>query len=275
MLMHLSVDDRELSPGSELSKWPEGWTLALLRSGFGYWLAGKETHELQPGDVLVLAPTAKGLLRVSRIASGSICLVSFAPEQLAGLMSVSERQALEALAQQQPARIIRAQELSAQEFARVAGEPARRRSFLYRSRVLHLVALVFGDVLPGTPQGNGRMWGSNNRFEEVMARVTDADLLNHSPEELAKICGCSVRHLRRMFRSKFGTSIRAKQTALRLEKARHLLTETRDTVASVAQQTGYQHLGLFCAMFRKRYGMTPGEWRDQARREAADSPVMT
>ena len=75
------------------------------------------------------------------------------------------------------------------------------------------------------------------------------------------MCGCSLRHFRRMFRKQFKTSIRAKQTELRLEKARQLLTETDDKTSTIAHAAGYRHLGFFNMMFKKKFGMTPTEWR--------------
>src|SRR6185436_12059102 len=80
------------------------------------------------------------------------------------------------------------------------------------------------------------------RFEEIISRISDSDLINYSSEKLAEMCGCSLRHFRRMFHKQFKTSIRAKQTELRLEKARQLLIETDDEMSVVAHAAGYRHL---------------------------------
>ena len=40
-----------------------------------------------------------------------------------------------------------------------------------------------------------------------------------------------------------------------------LLRETNDKIMDVAYNSGYRHLGLFHQMFKKRYGMTPNQWR--------------
>jgi AraC-like DNA-binding protein len=101
------------------------------------------------------------------------------------------------------------------------------------------------------------------RFEEIISRIPDADLINCSSEKLAEMCGCSLRHFRRMFRKQFKTSIRAKQTELRLQKARQLLAETDEKIVSIATESGYRHLGFFNAMFKKKFGVTPSEWRRQ------------
>jgi len=105
------------------------------------------------------------------------------------------------------------------------------------------------------------------RFEEILSRIPDADLIHYSAEKLSAMCGCSLRHFRRMFRKQYNTSVRTRQTELRLEKARRLLEETDDKITSIAQAVGYRHMGFFNMMFKKRFGFTPSECR---RRGAAN-----
>jgi AraC family transcriptional regulator len=50
---------------------------------------------------------------------------------------------------------------------------------------------------------------------------------------------------------------------LRLQRARHLLSHSDAKIINVALDSGYHHLGLFNAKFKKRFGMTPGDWRRQ------------
>ncbi len=56
---------------------------------------------------------------------------------------------------------------------------------------------------------------------------------------------------------------RARQIELRLQRARQLLAESNAKIINVAYDSGYRHLGLFNAMFKKRFGVTPSEWRQQ------------
>jgi hemolysin activation/secretion protein len=57
--------------------------------------------------------------------------------------------------------------------------------------------------------------------------------------------------------------LRAHQTELRLQRARQLLADADAKIINVAYNSGYRHLGLFNAMFKKRFGLTPSEWRRQ------------
>ena len=40
-----------------------------------------------------------------------------------------------------------------------------------------------------------------------------------------------------------------------------LLADSRIYIASIASESGYNSLTLFNATFKKRFGMTPSEWR--------------
>ena len=168
---------------------------------------------------------------------------------------------LDAFTQTAHTRILPADSAVAKEFAELTESSSRRRSFFYRCRILHIVAMIFGDALPNVSQPRTNVATTLLRFEEIISRISDADLINYTSEQLAEMCGCSLRHFRRMFRKQFKTSIRAKQTELRLEKARQLLSETDDKTSTIAHAAGYNHLGFFNMMFKKKFGMTPTEWR--------------
>ena len=45
------------------------------------------------------------------------------------------------------------------------------------------------------------------------------------------------------------------------ERARELLATTKSKVVDVALESGYQSLSLFNFMFNRRFGMSPGRWR--------------
>ena len=261
LLTHLFLNECELPPGAEWKDPSTGWKIVLITKGFFYWIARAGARDLQAGDVLVIGPGSEGVLRASQISAAALHFFYFDPEHLVGLMSLSERLSLESFAQTAQTRIIPAADPIAKEYADLVSNAGKRRGFFYRCRILHLVAVIFGDSLPTVPQPKNNVATTLLRFEEIIARIPDADLINYTSEKLAEMCGCSLRHFRRMFRKQFKTSIRAKQTELRLEKARQLLADTEDKIITIAYESGYRHLGFFNAMFKKRFGMTPSEWR--------------
>jgi AraC-like DNA-binding protein len=74
-----------------------------------------------------------------------------------------------------------------------------------------------------------------------------------------------------VFRRNFGITWRAKQTELRLLKARQMLAETGAKIMQVALATGYRHLDSFNAVFTRQFGVTPNQWRKQCALAPPDS----
>ena len=97
-------------------------------------------------------------------------------------------------------------------------------------------------------------------FEELSA----TELLTLSVGDMAHKFSCSRRHLNRLFHQHFGCSVAALRMEMRLLKALSLLRDPDVKIINVAEQCGFNHLGLFNACFKKRFGNTPGQWRKGA-----------
>lgn len=82
---------------------------------------------------------------------------------------------------------------------------------------------------------------------------------------MAKLAGLSPTHFNRRFRQIFGMAPSRFLHALRVEKARQLLVETRRSVGEVAVETGYHDQSHFTRHFRKLTGMAPGKYRAEFR----------
>lgn len=265
---HLYIYDATVPSGAEWTTDEDCWRVVLVRSGGLYWLGSGQTLDVNTGDVLMIGPAAQGVLRASRIGEAELSFFYFAPEHLAGLMSMAERMSLETLPWNRGARVIPATDRVASEYQSLVSEESHRRSFVDRCAILHLIAMIFREVMPARRSPSGSYMTSQLRFEQVIERIPDAELMNYPSEKLAELCGCSTRHFRRLFRGHFRTSIRSKQTELRLEKARQLLADTDEKIGSIAAESGYRHIGFFNAAFKRRFGMTPSEWRRANARSA-------
>lgn len=82
-------------------------------------------------------------------------------------------------------------------------------------------------------------------------------------EVLSKENGVSSRYLRKIFMDQMHFSPIEYVTMLRMEKAKDLLKNTSKTVSAVSAGVGYNSLQYFSAMFKKKIGMTPKEFRQQ------------
>jgi AraC family transcriptional regulator len=81
--------------------------------------------------------------------------------------------------------------------------------------------------------------------------------------------GCmSPYHFQHVFKEAFGVTPMAYLQARRLAAARRMLAQTTASVTQVALAVGFESLGSFSALFRRRVGVSPGDYR---RRERANS----
>ena len=265
---HLVIEPCTLQPGQE---WLESdtacaWHFLHITRGAAYWLGSERSRSLTEGEMLVIAPAAKGILRASQIGPVTFHAFHFSPDLLSGFFTLAERQFLETRAggMIEDVRFLPSTHPVTQRFALLIQESAEPGSMAQRIEVLGLAAAAFGQEMPRrhapAPPGNTAL----RRFAQFIAQMPEAEIINHTPDQLARLCGCSPRHFNRLFRKQFGASARDRQTELRLLKARQLLRDTNARIAQVALDSGYRNLGLFNALFKRRFGMTPSAWRRNA-----------
>jgi transcriptional regulator GlxA family with amidase domain len=82
--------------------------------------------------------------------------------------------------------------------------------------------------------------------------------------DLAAVLGISHQTLLRRFRAAGEGGPRAYTQKVRAETAAIMLTETRRSIAEIAQLVGYADVASFRQMFQQRMGMTPGDYRRRA-----------
>jgi two-component system response regulator YesN len=64
-----------------------------------------------------------------------------------------------------------------------------------------------------------------------------------------------------LFREHLGATVTEYITGLRIDRAKRLLRETKDTVYEVAESVGIDNYTYFCKLFKKREGISPSEYR--------------
>jgi AraC-like DNA-binding protein len=263
---HLLLDETDLAPSAEWAPPSADWFFLRAGPGQGYWLEAGQAREINAGDVLVLNPSCRGLLRASRLGPLRLQFFRFCPAMTSGLLTMAERHHLEKLAARtvQPVRHFPADHPIAAQFMALSRQAEKGNGLALRCQLLQVVAEVFARDLARASAPERSSLSANKRIKVLMQHLTEEDFLNSFPAQLAAYCGCSLRHFSRLFRQSFGVSFRERKKELRLSKARQMLAETDSRVMAVAGACGYQHLGVFNALFKKRFGVTPTEWRRQA-----------
>ena len=261
---HLILQESILRPSGEWTPQAGGWTVLRVAEGGGYGLHNGTARELNAGDVMVMRANVRALLRASRLGPLTFQFFTVEPHYLNGVMTVTEFHQLEAVSGGTLPGVLMfaAADPVAQKFSRLVDQP-RQDSLFLRCALLQLWSSSLKGLLAAPAAesaGGGKL---QDRFRQLVGRMTEAELADSSLAQLARQLHCSERHFSRVFREEFGVPLRARQTELRLQRAQQLLTDANAKVINVAYESGYRHLGLFNAMFKKRFGVTPSEWRQQ------------
>ncbi len=231
---------------------------------------------LNAGDGLVLATykstwlgfNGAGLLRTSQLGPLKLQFFTVQPQFLNGLLTVAEWHRLEIApaATAPPATFFAAHEPVGQKFTHLTNQ-SQSDGLAMRCALLQLWVSAMTSLFPSSSPAAPGANKLRDRFRQVIGQMLEVELSGSSLGELAARLHCSERHFSRLFREEFGVPLRARQIELRLQRAQQLLADSDAKVINVAYDSGYRHLGLFNAMFKKRFGVTPSEWRQQSARK--------
>ena len=145
------------------------------------------------------------------------------------------------------------------------------RNMLYKSKVLELLALFFGQV---ALRGHGGMAHLSPADRDIVARAREFLLLHMeyppSVAHIARHVAVNETKLKRLFKEAYGLSPYACLRRERLAAAREMLLTRGMSVSEAAINVGYTNISHFIDAFAGQYGIRPGELR---RRERGLSPI--
>lgn len=84
-------------------------------------------------------------------------------------------------------------------------------------------------------------------------------------EMLAEHCGLSGRRLSEKFKKETGSSVVDCIHRIKMEEAELLLRDSDYTLGEISSYLGYANQSHFISVFRRRYGMTPMQYRNRCR----------
>ena len=104
--------------------------------------------------------------------------------------------------------------------------------------------------------------GREERIVEIISVIKN-DYKNVTLDSLSETFHLSKPYLSKYIKEKAGMTFQEAVQKERMKKARTLLKETGATVESVAIEVGYENVEHFNRLFKKKYGMTPVQYRRQ------------
>lgn len=264
-----------LKLGSTSLEAGKDWTLAgsgiwfvFAREGKGVFQCQASSAPLAPGDVLVTRAELSVTLSPSKAHGLRLEHFSLQPEHLIPLLRCEELCLMQTVtdALKTPRHYPAATPL-ADECHRLLNQrpspqtPPDRFDLHLRGHLLHVAATVLREEFEQRHPARSGFIRMDEHVARVLEQLTAEEILSLSVGELAERFSCSRRHLNRLFHEHFGVSIIALKMEMRLLKAVSLLRDPDAKVIHVAEQSGFNHLGLFNTCFKRRFGMSPGEWR--------------
>ncbi|MBV2122810.1 MAG: AraC family transcriptional regulator [Candidatus Thiodiazotropha sp. (ex Ctena orbiculata)] len=127
--------------------------------------------------------------------------------------------------------------------------------------VLHLLELNDGGKLRASLMAIQK-GGLNKR--NIKRLVDQYAISNLSSKQLAVLSGRSLSTFNRDFKTLYGATPKQWLIDQRLEHAHKLLSKDQWSVTDTAMEVGYSNVSHFIAVFRKKYGKTPYEIKQQS-----------
>ena len=90
-------------------------------------------------------------------------------------------------------------------------------------------------------------------------------------KNLSAVAQRSPAHFSRSFKQAFGEPPHAYVIKRRLERARHLMVTTSESLSEIALSVGFSDQSHLCRLFRRAFGLSPSIWRRHHKIQASIS----
>jgi AraC-like DNA-binding protein len=240
----------------------EGFFFVFLKQGGGKYASRHAGQHLAPGDMLVMEGSTGGKLCASNGAELVSWIFALRLEHLLPLFDGKEISLLQrVMTGFNSPKVFAASTALAKECRRLIEGVPPEISLNHRSQLLSVAATILNEEFKTAHSQRMSSVSVEDRFVKLFEDLKVDELLNFSVEELADKFGCTRRHLNRLFHQFFDYSLAALRMEMRLLRAVCLLRDLDAKVVTVAEDCGFNHLGLFNTCFKRRFGESPGEWR--------------
>lgn len=103
---------------------------------------------------------------------------------------------------------------------------------------------------------------SLEKIKSILAYINEHYSEPITIEEIASHCLYSKSYFMKFFKETMGMGFIAYLNDYRLEIAAKMLLESSDNVLEIAEQCGFDNLSYFNRCFKRKYGVTPGKYRN-------------
>jgi AraC-like DNA-binding protein len=249
---YLTVRLVRLKPSEEWSNERGRLSFIFPKGGHGRYVSGPVAHRLSPGDVLVVNAASEDKIGIPGTGELVFWCFSVCFENLFPLFASNEICLLQSITDGlKKAKLYPASTPLAAECHRLLADIPPHAELGHRGQLLRIVAALLSMEFKNARRQRVGFVRVEEHMSQVFENLPAAEILNLSVDELATKFGCSRRHLSRLFHQYFGMSIAALRMEMRLLKAVSLLRNRDAKITNVAEECGFNHLGLFNTCFQK------------------------
>jgi hemolysin activation/secretion protein/AraC-like DNA-binding protein len=275
--VHLSLFEKTVPEGVEWKLTTTDWIVLQLSEGIAYAFDLKVSQELPGGGVIVVPPKMEITMTASVLGPALFRGMAIRVSSLTGFLTALERQCLETEVARQmaPFLALSAEHPSAKRVAQVFGQrqaPTLSHRLALAQTFAELVGPQLSDALNKGRDQEKRQQDTKKRLRQILSALPESELSTLSLGKMAKMLRCCERHAARMFREEWGAGFVSYVADLRLKKACHLLLQGNLKIIDVAFESGHGSRVHFNAVFKKRFRMTPTEWRERQTAPPARTP---
>lgn len=131
---------------------------------------------------------------------------------------------------------------------------------LRRKIIIKTVVNVLCEVVEQCMQQAGK----NNSLARIIKECVDEEYMENymSLEYVAGKVKKSATYVSKLFKDEYGCNFSEYITRKRLERSKELLADPSRKIYEIAQMTGYADVSNFIKVFKKMYGISPGDYRN-------------
>ncbi|GGD56279.1 helix-turn-helix domain-containing protein [Paenibacillus nasutitermitis] len=133
------------------------------------------------------------------------------------------------------------------------------------SYMLNVISTLYRYEILGVSPSTTR-----NRLDRVFKHIHASFHENLKVEDLAALVPISTSHLQRLFRQLSGQTVTEYVQSWRIKKGCELLSYTSESVQEIAGKVGYKDHAYFHALFKRKIGMSPVQYRKLQERSSTE-----
>ena len=132
------------------------------------------------------------------------------------------------------------------------------REFILQGMLFRLLLFIWEERIPEEGVNTAK---TTPPIVEAISYIEKSYYQNPSLEETANVAGFSPAYFSRLFHTQMGKSYSEYLSSVKLHHASILLVQTDKSIMEIAQETGFCHGNYLNELFKKKMGMTPGQFR--------------